>query len=108
MDIGRMNRRITIQYQNGWDVDDEGNAIPKWDDFATVWANIRPLRGREYFEAAAVNAETTVKMLIRYRPGITPDMRVVYNGRIYNIQAVIDVYEGRRQLELMCKEVQAG
>lgn len=108
MDIGRMNRRITLQYQNGWDVDDEGNATPQWDDFATVWANIRPLRGREYFEAAAVNAETTVKMLIRYRPGITPDMRVVYNGRIYNIQAVIDVYEGRRQLELMCKEVQAG
>lgn len=108
MDIGRMNRRITLQYQNGWDMDDEGNAVPKWDDFATVWANIRPLRGREYFEAAAVNAETTVKMLIRYRPGITPDMQVVYNGKIYNIQAVIDVYEGRQRLELMCKEVQAG
>lgn len=108
MHVGRMNRRITIQYADGWDVDDEGNAVPKWENFATVWANIRPLRGREYFEAAAANAETTVKMIIRYRDGVTPNMQVIYNGEIYRIQAVIDVYEGRKQLELMCRKVESG
>lgn len=108
VNIGRMNRRITIQYQAGLDEDEEANTEPRWEEFATVWAAISPLRGREYFAAAAVNAETTVRFRIRYRSGVSPAMRVLYNGKKYDIKSVIDVDEGRRQMELMCVEVQAG
>jgi SPP1 family predicted phage head-tail adaptor len=73
-----------------------------------VWAAVEPLKGREYFQAAAVNAENMVRFRIRYRPGIMSDMRVVYSGRVFNIQSVIDVEERHREIQIMAQEVVAG
>jgi SPP1 family predicted phage head-tail adaptor len=88
--------------------DSEGFVTEIWADVATVWAAVEPIRGREYFQAAAVNAENTVRFRIRYRPGIMPNMRALYNGRTFNIQSVIDVNGRHREIQLMCLEVTAG
>jgi len=88
--------------------DSEGLVTETWTDFATVWAAVEPLRGRKYFEAAAVNAENTVRFRIRYRFGITPDMRVIYSGRIFHIASVIDIDERHREIHLICREVTVG
>jgi SPP1 family predicted phage head-tail adaptor len=107
MKISDLRHRITLQRK---DIvkDPEGIAIETWADVATVWASVEPIRGREYFQAAAVNAENTVRFRIRYRPGIMPNMRVLYNGRTFNIQSVIDVNERHREIQLMCQEVTNG
>ncbi|MDO3680428.1 phage head closure protein [Paenibacillus ehimensis] len=103
--VNRLNRRITFQKQDGFTTNDEGISVPNWVDHATVWASRRPLRGREFFAAAAVNAENTVRYEIRYRPGITPDMRLLDSGRTYSISAVLeDVYGDRTQTHVMALE----
>jgi SPP1 family predicted phage head-tail adaptor len=101
---GDYNRRITLQHFETTK-DSEGIVTQQWMDVATVWAAVEPLRGREYFAAAAVNAENTVRFRIRYRPGITPDMRLLYNGRVFEIQSVIDVNEQHKEIHLMTREV---
>ncbi len=96
--------RITIQ-EHVTGQDEAGQPVDMWQDVATVWAAVEPLRGREYFAAAQVQAEVTTRIRIRYRRGIRPDMRVLYDGRLYNINAVIDPEERHMELQLMCKEV---
>jgi SPP1 family predicted phage head-tail adaptor len=105
-----LNRRITIQ-QKQTVVDPEGIPTETWTPVCTVWAAREPLaaRAREYFSAAAINAEMTVRYRIRYRQGITPDMRVVDEGRIYNITTVLDDVDGkRRETHLMTQGAQNG
>lgn len=104
----KLNHRITIQ-QKGRTEDDAGYPIPnpqEWEDVMTIWAGRRPLRGREYFAASAVQKENTVLFTIRYRKGISPYMRIVCDGRIYDIYAVLDdVNDDRTESHLLTTEV---
>ncbi|MGB9780623.1 phage head closure protein [Caldanaerobacter sp.] len=104
MNIGELRHRITIQ-QPVESSNTFGEVEKTWQDVATVWASIEPLRGREYFNSQQINAEVTTQIRIRYRPGIKPKMRVVYGERIFDIQSVIDVEERHKEIHLMCKEV---
>lgn len=105
MNPGALRHRVTIQKPREGQ-SRAGQPVQEWDEVATVWAAVEPLRGREYWAAAQVQAEATTRVRIRYRKGIRPDMRVVYGGRIFQIVAPpIDPEERHREIHLMCKEV---
>ena len=99
MDPGKLNHRITFQIQN---LDSEEE---EWNDIVTTWASINPISGREYYQAETINSDLTHKVRLRYRKGITPDMRILYNGRIFYIVSVINEYEKNTILQLMCREL---
>jgi SPP1 family predicted phage head-tail adaptor len=104
MRAGRLNKKVTIQ-QVTETQDGKGGIIPAWATFAPAWAAIEPLAGKEYLSSKQVNAETSVKIRIRYLANITSKMRVKYGTRIYEIVSPpIDVREGNREIHLMCKE----
>ena len=102
MQAGRLRHRVLIQkYEqtfDGW-----GTPIKGWADWAQVWAAIEPLRGQEFIAAQAAQSSTTVRVRIRRRPGITTEMRLVFEGRFYNIKAVIETETRRREVQLMCE-----
>jgi len=104
MNAGKLRHRVTIQQLVATD-DGYGGITETWQDVATVWAAVEPLRGTERYRAQQVQAELSHKVTIRYRPGIKPDMRLKYGDRILEIEAVIDVEERHRWLELLCSEV---
>lgn len=109
MNPAKLNRRITIQREGASGTDAEGIPIEGWEDFVTIWAAERALNGREYFAAAAVNAENTVRYEIRRRHDIKPSMRVKDGERILDIIAVMDdPFGDRSQTRLMCKEAVSG
>jgi len=104
---GRLNKRVTLQRKKSTKVD--GKMVTSWEDVATVWAAFEPLRGREYFAAAAVNAEGTIRVRIRYRSGLMADMRIKYGDRILDIKSPpIDPDEKHVELHLMCAEASNG
>lgn len=104
MNIGRMRYRITLQ-QPANTTDDYGNIIDEWRDLATVWADIVPVSGREYFTADREKSETQYKIYMRYIDGISAKMRVIHNSIEYEILAVLaDKRAGI--ITLMCKEVE--
>lgn len=86
LEAGDLDRRITIQQATSV-ADAFGEPIETWSDLATVWAEVVPLGGREFFEARQVNAEQTARFRIRYRADITREMRVLYDGKTYGIEA---------------------
>lgn len=102
MQIGRLNRRITIE-QKSVTRDAYGGETITWSTVAAVWAAVLPIRGREYVAIRQAGAELTTRFVIHYRAGVTPAMRVSYNGATYNIEEVIDSEDGHRFLELMAR-----
>ena len=102
----KLRHRITFQ-ERATGQDEFGQPIDTWQDICTVWAAVEPLSGREFWAAQQVQAEVTTRIRIRYRQGIRPEMRVLYDGRTYDIQTVIDPEERHVELQLMCREVVA-
>lgn len=78
---------------------------PKHEDFATVWAKVEYLKGKEFWEAKAVNTETTVRFIIRHRKSIGNDMRVLYDNKFYNITSVMPLDNTRKWLVVLGSEV---
>lgn len=112
LNTGKLNRRIKIQEKDPFE-DETGypSPNPSWEEVATLWASREPLKGREFFAAAAAQAETTVRYKIRYREGINSDMRLVdlKDDRIYKIEAVLDdVFNDRTETHIMAIEVSNG
>lgn len=104
MNPGQLRHRIIIQKQITTQ-DNFGEQYEEWNDITTVWANINPISGREFFAAETVNSEITHKVRLRYREDIKPDMRISYKGRIFRIESVINEFEKNKVLQLMCKEL---
>lgn len=97
INAGQLNRRITIGIiTDGINPDtgrDEGRTFAP---IRTVWANVKHVRGSEYFQAAAVSAERTVTFTIRYQPDLTEKHAILYSDVIYNIKAINDASEGHK------------
>jgi len=72
---------------------------------AEVWCAVVPQTGSLLAGRPAETelARTTHKVIIRYRPGVTPDMWVEVYGIRYDILYVMDPYHDRTTLELFCE-----
>ena len=103
MRAGKLRHRVTIQEpiitQN-----DYYETVETWQDFAMCDASIGPLTAREFFNAAQVQSDVTHKVEIRYVPGVTSAMRLLFGSRVLNILAVLSADERGTSQELLCKE----
>jgi SPP1 family predicted phage head-tail adaptor len=71
-----------------------GEPVKTWTNFAiNRWADVDPLSGSEYLQAQQTAARVDYRFRTRYVTGITPKMRVVYNGENYDIESVINLPE---------------
>jgi SPP1 family predicted phage head-tail adaptor len=106
MRIGDLRHRVVLR-QKEITEDELKQQSETWVNVATIWADVEPLSGREYFAAKQVNAEVSVRITIRYRKGVTPDMRPVFGNRTFEVLSVINPKERCEMLVLMCREVTA-
>lgn len=94
MQAGRMDRRITIEEvtetQNSY-----GAASESWSTFKTVWAEVKPVKGKEFFLDEQVNARLDIIFRIRWLEGLNTKMRISYNEQHYNIDSIVEL--GRRE-----------
>lgn len=84
-----------------------GHYETRWEEVSTFWAAVRPLnhsrlRTKTLF-AGKLEGRNVYEITLRYREGITTDMRVVYNGIPLNILSVTDP-DARRQWLVLCVE----
>jgi SPP1 family predicted phage head-tail adaptor len=98
----KLNRLVTVQYLEAGQ-DQAGQPVDTWAEFATVWASIEDLTGREFQAAQATQNGTSTRIRIRYREGIEAQMRVVQGAHVYDIQAVLDRDGRKTELQLMCR-----
>jgi SPP1 family predicted phage head-tail adaptor len=75
-----------------------------WQEVATVWAGIKPIKPKEIFANGKVENITSYQVLIRYMSGVKPSMHLLYDGRVMNIRGVVNPDEGGELLELLAEE----
>lgn len=105
MRAGRLRCRAVLQSKGPVTRSATGAEVPTWPAVATVWARISPMEGRETLAGAEVIADVTHEIGIRYRSGVGPTGRLVYQNRIFNFVQVYDVDERKRELRILAKEV---
>lgn len=101
LSAGELTERVTLQQKGAQTLDALGTNTAAWSDVATMWAKAEPIRGKEYFAAAQMQATTDVRFTIRYRSGVLSTMRVLWRGDYHDIQDVINPNGRRESLELM-------
>ena len=85
---GEMTERITFQ-QRSVTKNGLGEEVVTWADVATVWAEVRPLRGREFYAANQTQQVVDVRFVIRKRSGLTVDQRLLWKSTPYDITGLI-------------------
>jgi len=108
----RLRHRLTLQ-QEIQTPDGAGGSSKSWQDVTDLWAEIIPVvssgkssRGSstEQLFAGQVQSEINHRILLRYRDGVTASMRLVFEGRIFNIRYVANTEERRNTLEILAQE----
>ena len=92
--IGIWKRTVTVK---------SGITTETWEMLCTVWAKVEPLTGREYFQAAAVNRENSIRFMIRYRTDVTAEMTIRWRGAEYHIESVINPGARNIVLEILAR-----
>lgn len=99
-----MDRRVTLQ-SAAITRDAVNCPVQTWSDVATVWASIRDLRAKETFAAEQAGSSVSKIVGIRYRSGVSADMRIVLPGTIVGRIAGITEIGRREKLELQVEVV---
>lgn len=103
MEAGKLRHRVDVQSltrgQNGF-----GEATMAWSTVAVRWASVEPVAGKEIMVGDQPQPQVTHRVCLRWMAGITSDCRLIHQGRAFNISAVMDKDERRRELELLCIE----
>lgn len=101
---GKLRHRIEIQHKvTPRDPVTLEFGEPEWQMFAKVWAQVSPLSARDLIAAQAAQSEATARIVIRYRSGVLPTMRIVYRDEVYSIAGLPleDPNSGREYLTIL-------
>jgi SPP1 family predicted phage head-tail adaptor len=108
MQAGHLYEVITIQQKAVTRSGDFGSESVAWSNWAAnVHANVTDVSGSEAVRQGVRVGDRSVQVMIRWRAGITTDMRIVESdGRIFQIVAILEIPR-KRGLTLHCLEYTA-
>lgn len=84
--------------------DEGGGATLVWSQVAQLWCAIRPLSGSEVAATDRLVPTQRHEVWMRWRDGVTTDMRLVFAERVLDIRAVVDPDGRRHFLRLVAEE----
>ena len=107
IEAGKLRHRITILYPDHEQDSDTGEMDTVWATLATVWAAWEPYSTKDFLAAAAIQNQTSVRCIIRYRTDINAGMRVSFRTKTYEIVGppLPDKESGLEYVTLMLAEV---
>jgi SPP1 family predicted phage head-tail adaptor len=104
MQAGKLRHRVDFQALGEAQDPESGEMVPGW---STVWAkvpaSVEPLSARDMIAAQAAKSEATARVVIRYRAGVLPTMRIIHRGEVYDIKgpALPDPVSGLEYLTIV-------
>lgn len=110
MQATQMDKKITVEAKTVTQDPDYGTEVVTWVPVAArIWANVQdelPSKSERVTQGIRV-ATRPARIRIRYRSGITSDMRVIVHGQSERIMQIVGgpAELGRREwLEMVCEE----
>jgi len=105
MRSGRLRHKITFQKKTETP-DGYGGQTIAWIDVATRRAEIQPINGKEYIAANSEQAESNIRITLRYDTALldlSPAWQISQGSKIYDIQHISNIKELNRELQIMVK-----
>jgi SPP1 family predicted phage head-tail adaptor len=91
INAGELDRKVTVQQDTGTP-DEFGQIQPNWTNLYTdIPCSVDFMKGGEVWESTQDVGNLTTDFKMRYYSGITPAMRLVFEGENYDIKRVIEV-----------------
>lgn len=102
-----------IEIQHLADAEDSiGNQLKEWQILFRPWAEINTSKANEFFAAAQINSENDLVFKIRYSKLLkgkqSTDIRIVYDGLVYDVKRIEDVNEQHRQYVIRAAQLNGG
>lgn len=101
--VSEMRHLITIE-QRTLTSDGRGGSEETWATFATAYAKITPKSAKEIWQSDKLDHRITHSLLMRYVSGVTADMRISFDSRIFHIKGIRDLEERKRFHEIDAEE----
>jgi SPP1 family predicted phage head-tail adaptor len=81
-DASKLRHRVDIQGRLRIQDTETGAIVVKWKNvWTSVPAAIEPLSVRDFMASQAAQSEIVARITIRYRAGLSADMRIVHNAK---------------------------
>lgn len=105
MNIGDLRHRIEI-YGKTQIENELGETDFTFGKIKTIWAAIIPQTSKmQSGQANTILSNTTHKIIVRYDKGITQDMYIMFKGKRFDINYILNPYFKNETLEIFCSEV---
>ena len=101
--VGDFKHKITIE-QPVEVSDGQGGFTVTWNTFAEPFSKITPKKAQQIFFAQQLQHQVSHELLMRYVSGLLADMRISFDGRIFQIRQIIDISEMKRYHRVMAWE----
>ena len=105
----RLRHRVTIQERVETQDEDTGAIEVVWQDatlggveMLDVPAEVLTGAGREFNNSASIQGEIAARINMRWFPGLTQKMRILWDGNTYNISSIETDLTARREYRLKC------
>lgn len=103
MRAGQLRHRLAIQRATEV-VLPNGERSKVWNAIATVWGSVDPLTAKESTTALKTGGNVTHKITVRGARLTTQD-RIVYSGRVFHLESVLNWQERGIKTEALANEV---
>ena len=108
MDAGLLNKRITLQRREKARKP-SGQVGGEWVDVCTVWAQVKCTDSKAVSSDGIIQHEGLYRFYLRWRAGITAEMRVRWAGRTFELVGPPADWTGENVgLTLITKELIKG
>lgn len=79
--------------------------LDEYEDYISIWAESRFLRGKNFYAARAANVKTDVEFVIRYRTDLDETMRIKLGDKSYEIEGILPLDNSRMYLTVKAYEI---
>lgn len=106
----RLRHRVAIQEQVETQNSNTGAYSVAWEnvmldsdtELSAVPAEVLTGAGREFEQGGAIQGEIAARINLRWFPGLTQAMRIVWDGQVFNIHSIETDATARREYRLKC------
>lgn len=99
---GRKNRKILVRKPVV--TNDRGEVTVTHEDFLTLWAEERPMRMEERYQAQARHTMRVSNFRVWFRSDITQEMVIAHEGRLWRVTGLAEV-GNREELDITAEAV---
>lgn len=99
----RLRHRVTVQELVEVQDTTTGAVTREWENvYTNVPAEVLTGPGKEFVQSSATQGEVTARINMRWFPGLTQKMRIVWDMSVYNIVSIETDMTGRQEYRMKC------